>query len=231
MSAAPTSLTYSNKCLEPIDSRPEGGDKTHEGDENTRPTHGRRQRTGFFGGTFNPIHCGHIALARELLRVAKLDEIWFVVSPLNPFKQASSDLLPDHQRLLLAQKALADEPHLVASDYEFHLPRPSFTWKTLSNLAADYPDREFVLIIGADNWLAFDRWAEPQYILAHHPIVVYPREGSPIDPASLPATVSLAPTPLYPISSTLIRQRVRQHLPITGLVPREIEAKVVEMYG
>ena len=185
--------------------------------------------TGIFGGSFNPIHTGHIALARHLLTEAHLDEVWFLVSPLNPFKQAAPDLLPDHLRYELACRALADEPQLVASDYEFRLPRPSYTWQTLQHLRADYPDRRFALIIGADNWLAFDRWAHPDDILRHHPVIVYPREGYAVDPASLPPGVTLVDTPLYPVSSTLIRQRLAQHLPISGLVPPQIEKALLDV--
>ncbi len=189
-----------------------------------------RQRTGIFGGSFNPIHTGHISLARQLLEQAQLDEIWFVVSPLNPLKKAATDLLDDDRRLLLTRRALEGEPRLVASDYEFHLPRPSYMWNTLQHLAADYPEREFVLIIGADNWVAFDRWARPDYILSHFELAVYPRTGFPIDETSLPANVHLIDTQLYPVSSTEIRQRVKAGEPIDGLVPPEIQASVLEYY-
>lgn len=192
---------------------------------------GSRRRTGVFGGSFNPIHTGHIALARQLLEQAALAEIWFMVSPLNPFKEGSGNLLDDDLRLELARQALSGEPKLVASDYEFKLPRPSFTWNTLRHLATDYPDREFVLIIGADNWAAFDRWARPDYILSRFELAVYPRAGYPIDPASLPDGVHLMTTALYPVSSTEIRRRVKAGEPIDGLVPPEIRDSVVRLYG
>lgn len=190
----------------------------------------QKKRTGILGGSFNPIHTGHIALARHIIREASLDEIWFVVSPLNPFKKAATDLLDDDLRLALTRKALDGEPRLKASDYEFHLPRPSYMWNTLSHLGTDYPDREFVLIIGADNWLAFDRWAEPRYILDHHEIAVYPRSGFPVDEATLPPNVHLVDTPLYPLSSTDIRQRVREGKPIDTLVPPRIRDLVLRYY-
>ncbi len=187
-------------------------------------------RTGIFGGSFNPIHNGHIALARQLLRLAALREIWFVVSPLNPFKQGVGDLLADDLRLDLTRQALCREPGLTASDCEFHLPRPSYMWNTLQHLAAQHPDRRFVLIIGADNWLAFDRWAHAGDILAHHEVVVYPREGFPIVEATLPPQVHLMHTDLYPLSSTDIRRRVRVGDPIDGLVPEAIRRRVLEYY-
>lgn len=188
-------------------------------------------RTGIFGGSFNPIHCGHIALARHLMQKAALDEVWFVVSPLNPFKTRATDLLADNERLRLTRKALQGEAGLVASDYEFRLPRPSFMWNTLQHLSADYPDRQFVLIIGADNWLAFDRWAHSQDILAHYELAVYPRTGYAIDARQLPPGVRLVDTPLYPVSSTLIRQRLLVGGGIEGLVPQSIIDDVRQLYG
>lgn len=188
-------------------------------------------RIGIFGGSFNPIHVGHIAIARELLSLAHLDEVWFLVSPLNPFKKAATDLLDDDKRLLLTQRALEGEPHLKASDYEFHLPKPSYTWNTLQHLKADYPDKQFVLIIGADNWLAFDRWAHPDYILSNFDIAVYARPDCPIDPKALPSRVHLYNMGLFDISSTLIRARVRQGLSVTGMVPAAIEPLCRQFYS
>ena len=188
-------------------------------------------RIGIFGGSFNPIHVGHIAIARELLTLARLDEVWFLVSPLNPFKKAATDLLDDDKRLLMAQRALRGEARLKASDYEFHLPKPSYTWNTLKHLKADYPDKQFVLIIGADNWLAFDRWARPDYILSHFDIAVYARPDCPIDAASLPPRVHLYNMGLFDISSTLIRSRIREGLPVAGLVPPAIETLCMRFYS
>lgn len=188
-------------------------------------------KVGIYGGSFNPIHRGHIALARQILRKAHLNEVWFLVTPLNPFKQASSDLLDDDERLALTRKALADDPQLVASDYEFHLPRPSYTWDTLQALSRDYPDHQFTLIIGADNWAAFDRWAHPQDILQYYPIVIYPREGYPVDAATLPEGVTLVNTRLYRVSSTDIRQRIREHRPVRRLLPVAIYDDAIEAYS
>ena len=181
-----------------------------------------KKRVGIYGGSFNPIHKGHIALAKQILKRARLDEVWFMVSPLNPFKVADADLLDDHLRLQMTQKALASEPRLLACDYEFHLPRPSYTWDTLQALRRDYPDHEFVLLIGADNWLKFDRWYHSADLLQNFQIVIYPREDSPIDADTLPSNVLLVNTKLYRMSSTDIRQRIREGRPIKRLVPAAI---------
>lgn len=187
-------------------------------------------KIGIYGGSFNPIHRGHIGLARQILRKARLDEVWFLVSPLNPFKQGDADLLDDQTRYELTRKALAYEPQLIASDYEFHLPRPSYSWDTLQALSRDYPQHEFVLIIGADNWVAFHRWRHAQDILRHYRIIVYPREGSPVDAASLPENVTLVQTRLYNISSTDIRQRIREGRAVRRLLPTNVYFEAVEAY-
>lgn len=186
-------------------------------------------RTGIFGGSFNPIHNGHIALARQLREVAQLDEVWLMVSPQNPLKQQEG-LLADDLRLQMAQMALKDDPFIKVSDYEFHLPRPSYTWHTLQSLQRDYPDREFVLLIGGDNWERFPFWYRADDIVSNYRLVVYPRRGSDIDIAALPPTVTVVEAELLDISSTDIRRRVRSGLPITGLVPDSIVDAVTYYY-
>ncbi len=184
---------------------------------------------GIFGGSFNPIHTGHIALAKSLCEKAGLDEVWFMVSPMNPFKQAATDLLDDNLRLELVEKALENEPQLRACDYEFHLPKPSYTWHTLQAITQDYPDIAFTLLIGGDNWAAFDKWYHHDDILAHYPIVVYPRQGSDI--GNVPEGVTIVETPLLNISSTEIRRHIAEGKSITGMVPLSIEQKVTNYYA
>ncbi len=186
-------------------------------------------KTGIFGGSFNPIHNGHIQLARQLREAAGLDEVWLMVSPQNPLKEQAG-LLADDLRLQLARQALADEPFIEVSDYEFHLPRPSYTWNTLQALKDDFPDREFVLLIGGDNWERFPRWYRAEDILSNYQIIVYPRRGSDIDLTSLPPTVSVVEAELLDISSTDIRRRVRRGQQITGMVPDSIVQTVEKLY-
>jgi nicotinate-nucleotide adenylyltransferase len=172
-------------------------------------------RTGIFGGSFNPIHNGHISLARQLKEREGLDEVWLMVSPQNPLKQ-SSDLLDDEARLEMARKALEGVEGIIASDYEMHLPRPSYTWNTLQALSRDYPEREFVLMIGGDNWDHFDRWYRSDDIKANYEIVVYTR--TPGDAGFID------------ISSTDVRQRIRQHRSIRKLVP-PVVADIIKEKG
>ncbi len=176
-------------------------------------------KIGLFGGSFNPIHNGHIALARVALKQCALDEVWLMVSPQNPLKQESK-LLNDDKRLELARKALEDVEGVKASDYEFHLPKPSYTWNTIQHLYKDYPDCKFTLLIGGDNWATFCRWRHWKDILWHCDIAVYPREG-------FRGTFD---APLVNVSSTEIRELVRQGRSIKGLVPDNIISLVTHYY-
>lgn len=185
-------------------------------------------KVGIFGGSFNPVHTGHVALAKSLCQKAGLDEVWFMVSPQNPFKAHATDLLADHLRLEMVRKAVENEPQLKASDYEFLLPKPSYTWNTLQALSADYPDTEFTLLIGGDNWAAFDKWYRSADILARYPIVVYPRQGS--HTGNVPEGVTIVETPLLDISSTEIRQRIREGNSIKGMVPLSVEPLATAYY-
>lgn len=179
------------------------------------------KRIGLFGGSFNPIHNGHIAIAQAVQKQCGLDEVWLMVSPQNPLKRNDSDLLDDSLRLEMAQKALEGVEGVVACDYEFHLPKPSYTWNTLQHLTKDYPDYTFILLIGGDNWAHFTRWRHWKDILRHHDVVVYPRD-------EYPGTVDV---PLFDISSTEIRQKVREEKSISGLVPENIIEMVRTYYS
>ena len=176
-------------------------------------------RIGIFGGSFNPVHNGHIALASKIRELAKLDEVWLVVSPHNPLK-ATDSLMPDEDRLNMVRLAVEGIDGLVASDYEFHLPQPSYMLHTLQCLKKDYPEDSFSLVIGADNWDCFDRWFGYKEIISGFPIFIYPRKGTDIEVSLLPPTVKLLDTGLYNISSTEIRQRLMGNKSIDGLVPK-----------
>jgi nicotinate-nucleotide adenylyltransferase len=163
-------------------------------------------KTGLYGGTFNPIHIGHTQLSQALLDAHLVDEMWLLVSPQNPFKK-NQKLLDDDARLQMAKLAVRGIPNLTVSDYEFHLPRPSYMVNTLAHLRQDFPEREFVLIIGADNWERFPMWYKSEEILAHHRLIVYPRPGFELK--DIPADVTIADTPLIDISSTEIRAQIK----------------------
>lgn len=187
-------------------------------------------KVGLYGGSFNPIHNGHIALAEAFLRQAELDEVWFMVSPQNPLK-ANTSLLDDKIRFKMVQKVLKHKRNLIACDYEFHLPKPSYTWDTLQRLSNDFPQHQFTLLIGSDNWTAFDRWYHHEDILQNYKIVIYPRLGDEIGKNELPDSVSLLNAEFINISSTEIRERIANGKSIDHLVPAEIAVEVTNAYS
>ncbi len=188
-----------------------------------------RRHIALFGGSFNPVHNGHLSLARHVLRHCPVDEVWLMVSPQNPLKE-QADLLPEQVRYRLAAKALEGEDGIRASNFEFSLPRPSYTWRTLQALEQQYPDCRFSLLIGADNWLVFSRWAHSEDILSSHSIFVYPRPSYDVAEAALPANVSLVNAPLFPFSSTDVRRLASQGEDVSSMVPAAILPDVKTLY-
>ena len=182
-------------------------------------------RTALLGGTFNPLHNGHIAIARSVLEQGLADEVWMLVTPCNPWKK-DQDLPDDRLRYDMVAQAVKDMEGIHASDYEFKLDKPSYTANTLRHISADYPDRKFILTIGADNWVKFNEWRESDFIRANYPIIVYPRKGC--DVKQLPAGVTLLDLPLEDVSSTDIRNLVSKEEPINHLVPESIARLIAE---
>jgi len=162
--------------------------------------------TGIYGGSFNPIHNGHTTLGRMLVRQGLVDELWFLVSPQNPFK-VDAKLLDDKARLHLTRLAIRGKRHLAVCDIEMKLPRPSYMVRTLERLREEYPDREFLLVIGADNWERFPQWYQHDEILRNHRIIIYPRPGYELK--DVPAGITIANTPLLDISGTAIREKIK----------------------
>lgn len=188
-------------------------------------------RTAIFGGSFNPIHMGHILLARQVLKEGHAEEVWLMVSPHNPLKESGS-LLDEGIRFRIAEKALSDDAHIKASDFEFHLPRPSYTWATLRALRASCPERDFSLLIGADNWQLFPSWAHPEEIIHNHSIIIYPREGYAVNVDSLPHNVHLlSGAPKFPCSSTDIRLAISHGEDVRGMLPPSVADEVCELYA
>ena len=178
-------------------------------------------RTAIFGGSFNPIHNGHLRLARKIVEQGLVDELWLMVSPQNPLKQQVG-LLDEQIRYELVQLAVKDVEGVEACDFEFHLERPSYTWKTLAALQKAYPNREFYLVIGGDNWEIFPRWAHYQEILEKYPLIIYPREGYEVRSEDLPLTAQLVDAPLFPWSSTQIREALKSGEAVDEMLPEAI---------
>lgn len=182
-------------------------------------------RTVVFGGSFDPVHSGHLALAYAVLNGGYADEVWFMVSPMNPHKQGNR-LTDEQMRLRMVELAVEEEPRFKACDFEFALPRPSYTLHTLNALENVYPDRRFILLVGADNWEKFDKWYKGDEIVARFGLLVYPRDVANLYP--LPEGVQWVASSLYDVSSTLVRNLVAEGGDISDFVPEKVNEYIIE---
>lgn len=179
------------------------------------------KKTGLYFGSFNPIHVGHLIIAEYFIENSDLDEIWFVVSPQNPLKKKKT-LLDDRQRLHLVNLAIEDDIRFKACDVEFSLPKPSYTSYTLQVLREKYPNREFCLILGEDNLQTFDKWFNYEYILENYHLYVYPRPGYSSQKFSEHDNVKLINAPQIEISSTFIRDSIKNKKSVKYMMPEKV---------
>lgn len=194
------------------------------------------KKIGLYFGTFNPIHVGHLIISNYMVGYTNLDEIWFVVSPLNPLKKKES-LLEDYHRLNLVRIAIEQNPKLKACDEEFNLPIPSYTINTLTYLKEKYLDYEFNLIMGEDNLRSFKKWKNHEEILKSHQLYVYPRvltAQEEIDNDSEKNTfnhpkIIKCDAPIMKISSSFIRKAISENKDVRYLLTPEVFKYVDEM--
>lgn len=182
-------------------------------------------KIGLFFGSFNPIHIGHLIIAQTIYERSKLDQVWFVVSPQNPFKKQES-LAHEQDRLRMVELAIEDNFHFRASDVEFRMPRPSYTVDTLAYLSDKHPQHQFSLFMGSDNLRHFHKWKNHEQILAHYPIYVYPRPGETQVPEH--PQIHSVTAPLLDISATFIRQSLQSGYSVRYLLPREVETYILD---
>jgi nicotinate-nucleotide adenylyltransferase len=185
----------------------------------TKITH--KLKTGIYSGSFNPIHIGHLALANWLCEFGGMDEIWFLVTPHNPLKKRD-ELIDDNLRYQMVKAAVGDYSKFKASDFEFNLPKPTYTITTLRLLQQTYPDRDFHLIIGADNWASIEQWKDYQALLSEFPILIYPRKGFDIRIPEHYSHIRQVDAPLIEISSTFIRQALNTGKDVRFFIPEAI---------
>ncbi|MGZ5197105.1 MAG: nicotinate (nicotinamide) nucleotide adenylyltransferase [Kaistella sp.] len=182
------------------------------------------KKVGLFFGSFNPIHIGHLILANYILENSDMDELWFVVSPQNPFKDKKS-LLKDHSRLDMVQLAIKNYPKMRASNVEFSLPKPSYTIDTLTYLHEKFPDYAFALIMGEDNLDGLSKWKNSETLVKNHQIIVYPRafDGEKKDHEYLQhENISLIQAPVIEISATEIRNMIKAGKNVRPMLPPEV---------
>lgn len=175
---------------------------------------------GLYFGSFNPIHIGHLIIANHVLHACKLDRIWFVVSPHNPLKESAS-LLNENHRLHLVQLAIENESKFKASNIEFKLPRPSYTIDTMTHLSELYPQHTFKIIMGSDSFQNITKWKNYQRLLEQYALIIYNRANSQID-VSLSQQIEITNAPLLDISSTYIRNLIKEKKSIRYLVTDEV---------
>jgi nicotinate-nucleotide adenylyltransferase len=181
---------------------------------------------GLYFGSFNPIHNGHLAIAKYVLEHTHLQEVWFVVSPQNPFK-INDVLLPEQHRLRMVELAIQQYPAMKASDVEFALPKPSYTYDTLQYLAEHYPHHSFALMMGADNAERMHEWKNATQLLGHYPIYVYPRDNDTPITTQHPG-FHYVKAPLYPISSTQIRMQIAHNIDVSAWLHPPVYAYINE---
>lgn len=185
-------------------------------------------KIGLYFGSFNPIHVGHLIIANHTVNETDLNQVWFVVSPKNPFKQSAS-LLNEYQRLHLIKSAIDGENGLRASSVEFNLPKPSYTVDSLAYLKEKHPEHEFCILMGSDGFQNLNKWKNFEVIIANHSIYIYKRPGFEITETH-GADIQVLDAPLLEISSTHIRDLIRYKKSIRFLVP-DLVKEEIELAG
>ena len=188
-----------------------------------------KTKIGLFFGSFNPIHNGHLMLANYLAEYGGLDEIWFVVSPQNPFKDKKS-LLADRHRLYMVEMAIKDDERFQVCDIEFYMPQPSYTIDTLTRLQERHPNTDFYLICGMDNIESFKKWKNYEAILQYHHMMVYPRKGYSSNELVEHPSVTVVEAPEIEVSSTFIRNAISEGKDVRYFVPKEVYKYIVDMH-
>jgi len=186
-------------------------------------------KIGLFFGSFNPIHHGHLIIANYMLQYTPIQKIWLVVTPQNPLKKKAT-LLADHHRLEMVRLAIGDKLNYDVSDIEFKLEKPSYTIKTLAYLSEKHPDKEFYLIIGSDNLQTFHKWKNYESILNNYHLLVYPRPGFNGGEFKEHPRVIFTEAPQVEISSTFIRDGIKNKKDLSFFVPEKTYNYIKEMH-
>ncbi|MEI7980053.1 MAG: nicotinate (nicotinamide) nucleotide adenylyltransferase [Bacteroidota bacterium] len=186
-------------------------------------------RTGLFFGSFNPIHNGHLMIAGYMAEYTDLDEVWFVVSPQNPLKEKAG-LLADHQRLAMVNMAIMEDPRFRSSNIEFKMPKPSYTIDTLTWLSEKYPEREFLLIAGTDILPTLHKWKNWEELVKQYRFYLYPRPGPAVPAAATHPSFTFVDAPVVTISSSFIRQGIKEGKDLRYFLPDSVWKYLKEMH-
>jgi len=186
------------------------------------------KKTGLFFGSFNPIHIGHLVIAEYMVENTDLEEIWFVVSPQNPLKDKKT-LLADNHRWYMVNLAIENDARFKAIDIEFHMPRPSYTIDTLTRLNEKYPNNVFVLVTGSDIFKNFHKWKNHETLINQFPFYVYNRSNFKLDIYENYPQIKFFDAPQMEISSSFIRNSIKEQKEIQYMLPPQIDAYIKEM--
>ena len=189
------------------------------------------ETVGILGGSFNPVHIGHMVLASYLTQWGYVDRIWLTLSPRNPLKDPG-ELLPDLKRLQMLSIAAKSAHNIDICDVELSMPKPSYTIRTLDLLRERYPDLRFKLVIGSDNWRIFDQWREAQRILDDYGVIVYLRPGYPVEDEHI-IGLEVAHAPMIDLSRTMIRNALAKGRNMNYFLPAGVYKYIVDnkLYG
>ncbi len=192
-------------------------------------------RIGIMGGTFNPIHMGHLLLAQYALEENDLDEIWLLPTGCSYMKQDDNGVSA-RERYHMTELAVSDNPYMRCMDIEIKRKGYTYTYETLELLRALYPEQEFYFVFGADCLFSIESWKEPQKIFDNCTVIAAVRSGASIEEmeekkaelvASFQARIILMPFLQMEISSTVIRRRVKEGKSIRYMVP-DVVLKYIE---
>jgi len=209
------------------------------------PPRPQRQRMAVFGGSFNPIHNGHLFLAGNLLRENLADEVLFIPAGQQPHKPAEA-LAPAEQRLAMLHAALDPFTAFGISDIEIRrAPEPAYTFDTMETLHMAFPEHDLIFVMGADCLAELHTWHRATELVTHQEFIIHPRPG--VDLTSLATLVGrfgtlggrklrgaiLRDPPLLPVSASQIRDLCAQGKSLAGLVPEAVIAFIQkqELYG
>ncbi|MEE3035143.1 MAG: nicotinate (nicotinamide) nucleotide adenylyltransferase [Bacteroidota bacterium] len=181
------------------------------------------KKTGLFFGTFNPIHNGHLELAQYFINHTDIGEIFFIVTPLNPFKKKSV-IVDNKDRLRMVEAATSGEKNFYPSDIEFKISAPNYTIKTILKIKEENPNVSYSLLMGKDNLSSFDQWKEYESILKNVELYVYPRKIKYSVPVVLEnhPRIKIFEAPLINFSSTEIRNRIKKNKEVKELLPNKV---------
>lgn len=180
-----------------------------------------------FGGSFDPVHDGHLTIAEAAVRACGLDRIVFLPAAESPFKQGKRHLFSDAQRLELLTLATARMPYAEVSDLDLQLPPPSWSWRLVEHYRCRYPEAELFWLLGTDQWQELHRWGRFDYLCDTLHFIVYHRGEAPQPREGVRSTFIAGH---HPAAATIIRQLLANGSPLPeGWMPPAVAARAAAM--